>query len=347
MVSLVDERVFGDLPSFREQFGALGNPDTLAKLRSRLQSVCMRTLRRQVQPYISYTRRIPMVEPFTPSAEEQALHDRVADYLRRPSLNALPAGQRQLISLVLWKLLASSSYAIGGALDTMAQRLQDQLSAQPTGQEDASLAEQLDKDYESLDEIEEEWIEADGDAPGASKASLAEEIAELREFQRMATTIRDNARARPCSQPWAKPLPSWSAWAQSAKPSSSRNRAARKTICWACWSKAPTQAKPCSSTAPTAVNRPPRIYQAWLKRHAGTDRITGSRTADTRAALVEHFKESASIMIATEAGAEGINLQFCSLVINYDLPWNPSASNSALAAATATGNSTTWWWSTL
>ena len=66
-----------------------------------------------------------------------------------------------------------------------------------------------------------------------------------------------------------------------------------------------------------------RIYQAWLKRHAGTDRITGSRTADTRAALVDHFKESASIMIATEAGAEGINLQFCSLVINYDLPWNP------------------------
>ncbi len=28
-------------------------------------------------------------------------------------------------------------------------------------------------------------------------------------------------------------------------------------------------------------------------------------------------------MIATEAGAEGINLQFCALVVNYDLPWNP------------------------
>src|SRR5690606_18712894 len=45
--------------------------------------------------------------------------------------------------------------------------------------------------------------------------------------------------------------------------------------------------------------------------------------ADTRAALVEHFKERGKVMIATEAGAEGINLQFCSLVINYDLPWNP------------------------
>jgi hypothetical protein len=42
-----------------------------------------------------------------------------------------------------------------------------------------------------------------------------------------------------------------------------------------------------------------------------------------RQALVDYFKEEADIMIATEAAAEGINLQFCSLVINYDLPWNP------------------------
>ncbi len=71
LVSMVDERVFGDLPSFRDQFGALGNPDTVAKLRARMQHICMRTLRRQVQPYISYTRRIPMVEPFTPSQDEK------------------------------------------------------------------------------------------------------------------------------------------------------------------------------------------------------------------------------------------------------------------------------------
>jgi superfamily II DNA/RNA helicase len=68
-------------------------------------------------------------------------------------------------------------------------------------------------------------------------------------------------------------------------------------------------------------------YQNWIKRHGGTDRVTGSRTADTRAALVDYFREfngpNGSIMIATEAGAEGINLQFCSMVINYDLPWNP------------------------
>ena len=48
----------------------------------------------------------------------------MADYLRRPNLKALPEGQRQLISLVLWKLLASSTHAIAGALETMAKRLQ-------------------------------------------------------------------------------------------------------------------------------------------------------------------------------------------------------------------------------
>src|SRR5690606_31559156 len=65
------------------------------------------------------------------------------------------------------------------------------------------------------------------------------------------------------------------------------------------------------------------IYQEWLEKHQDDDQITGSKTADTRAALVEYFRNEASIMIATESAAEGINLQFCSLVVNYDLPWNP------------------------
>ncbi len=65
------------------------------------------------------------------------------------------------------------------------------------------------------------------------------------------------------------------------------------------------------------------IYQQWAEKYAGTDRVSGSPTADMRAALVDCFRDEASIMIATEAAAEGINLQFCNLVVNYDLPWNP------------------------
>ncbi len=66
-----------------------------------------------------------------------------------------------------------------------------------------------------------------------------------------------------------------------------------------------------------------RIFAEWLEKNKGTGRISGSRTADKRNALIEYFRDSAEIMIATESAAEGVNLQFCSLVINYDLPWNP------------------------
>lgn len=65
------------------------------------------------------------------------------------------------------------------------------------------------------------------------------------------------------------------------------------------------------------------IYKKWLEKHTGTEKVTGSKTADMRSALVDYFRDEATIMIATEAAAEGINLQFCSLVVNYDLPWNP------------------------
>lgn len=130
LVSMIDDRVFGDLDSFRAQFTQPNREQAFAALRSRIAPICKRTLRRQVQQYVPYTARRAIVEEFTPSNEERELSALVADYLRRPNLKALPDGQRQLISLVLWKLLASSTHAIAGALETMAKRLQGVLDAQ-------------------------------------------------------------------------------------------------------------------------------------------------------------------------------------------------------------------------
>ena len=65
------------------------------------------------------------------------------------------------------------------------------------------------------------------------------------------------------------------------------------------------------------------IYARWAAANRDTGRASGSRAVDVRAALIEHFRDEATILVATEAAAEGINLQFCSLVVNYDLPWNP------------------------
>jgi len=322
LVSLVDERVFGDLSSFRDQFGALGHADTFAKLRARLQTVCLRTLRRQVQPYISYTKRIPMVEQFSPSQDEQHLREQVAEYLRRPQLNALPSGQRQLISLVLWKLLASSSYAIGGALGTMAQRLEDSLTQTTSEKPAPALAESLDEDFESLDEIEEEWAEPE-EASATQLASVAEELAELREFQRLATHIRDNAKGQALLQALGKAFAELERLGANQKALIFTESRRTQDYLLGLLEQGPYAGQTVLFNGTNTSPQAQQIHAAWLRRHAGTDRITGSRTADTRAALVEHFRDSAKIMIATEAGAEGINLQFCSLVINYDLPWNP------------------------
>ncbi len=66
-----------------------------------------------------------------------------------------------------------------------------------------------------------------------------------------------------------------------------------------------------------------QVIDRWIEANAGSGRVTGSRSVDSRTALIEYFRDHATLMIATEAAAEGVNLQFCSLVINYDLPWNP------------------------
>lgn len=322
LVSIIDERVFGDLDSFRQQFATINQEDTFRRLRSRIAPLCKRTLRRQVAHTIAYTKRIPIVQEFRPSDDEQALRALVADYLLRPDLKALPNSQRQLITLVLWKLLASSTHAIGGALGTMATRLENLLKKSETA---TNLVEVLDEDYEALDEEAEEWEaeQADGQFDKNDQNIIHSEITELRRYEAMATNIRDNAKGLALLTALEK-----------AFAELSRLGAPRKALIF-------TESRRTQDYLLSLLKDTPygdgivlfngtnndkdaqRIYKAWMEKHAGSDRISGSKTADTRAGLVEYFRDHGKVMIATEAGAEGINLQFCSLVINYDLPWNP------------------------
>lgn len=323
LVSMIDDRVFGDVESFRSQFTQVSREQSFAALRNRIAPLCKRTLRRQVQQYVPYTARKAIVQEFTPTGEEQLLSSLVADYLRRPNLNALPDGQRQLISLVLWKLLASSTHAIAGALDTMANRLQKLLDE---SDDVPDLAEELDDDFEALDETADEWDEDNNPrepSSANSREAIRQEIAELRHFKALASNIRDNSKGQALLIALEK-----------AFAELDRLGAPKKAIIFT--ESKRTQTYLLSLLESTHYGegivlfngtnsdaRAQKVYKDWLKKHEGSDRISGSKTADTRAALVEHFKEKGTVMIATEAGAEGINLQFCSLVINYDLPWNP------------------------
>ena len=191
---IIDDHVFGDLKSFREQYTNLTQEQVFRSLKARLKPICHRTLRRQVTAYIPYTNRLPILEEFTPEASEDRLYELVSEYLRRPNLQALPSSQRSLMTLVLRKLLASSNFAIAGALTSISNRLE----AKPERAEPIeSLEEELDQDYEALDETAEEW----DDEPTApfsetDRAAIEAEIADLDNFARLATSIEHQRQGK-------------------------------------------------------------------------------------------------------------------------------------------------------
>lgn len=322
LVSIIDDQVFGDLKSFREQFLDLTQEQVFATLKRRLTPLCHRTLRRQVTAYVSYTKRLPIVEQFTPDESEDRLYDLVSEYLRRDNLKALPSGQRTLMTLVMRKLLASSSFAIAGALTTLANRLKATL-AKHTPQE--SLVAELNNDYEGLVETAEEWDPEDPEPllSPEDREALVREIADLEQFRDLATSITHNAKG----DALLKAL-------QVAFDKATELGGAKKAIIFTESRRTQLYLQRLLADSPwkdglvlfngsNTDEQSRALYADWRKRHEGSDRVTGSKTADMRSALVDYFQNQGQIMIATEAGAEGINLQFCSLVVNYDLPWNP------------------------
>ena len=335
LVSIIDEYAFGDLHSYRARFARPGNDTDFFDLKERLKPLCKRTLRRQVLEYVKYTNRHALVQEFVPSADEQRLYDGVSTYLQRPTLYALPASQRQLVTLILRKLLASSSYAIAGTLDSMVRRLE--ATATATDIVDTLPDDVLDH-WEELDEVAEEWEEDNDTASSApavrltpeQRAELKHEMEELREFLTLARSIVKNAKGEVLLTALRRGFAA-AADAQRAQPAAVLQHKAliftesRRTQEYLFQLLEQTEFRGKVMRFNGTNNDPwsRGIYQRWLATHAGTDRVTASPSADMRAALVECFRDEATIMIATEAAAEGMNLQFCNLVVNYDLPWNP------------------------
>lgn len=327
LVSFIDDRVFGDLDSFKQQF-TQGNRDiALPQLKQRLDAICKRTLRKQVQPFVAYTARRAIVQDFNPTQEEQALSALVADYLRRPHLKALPDGQRQLISLVLWKLLASSSQAIAGVMQTMIARLEEQLENSAKAGEQYDLLDALDQDFETLNESADEADLSDEDLEAilspADKQAIRAEIDELRHFQELAQNIRQQSKGQALLQALEKAFSALDELGAEKKAIIFTESRRTQDYLSELLQDTPYGQGLVLFNGTNTDAKAQTIYKDWVKRYANTDRVTGSKTADMRAALVDYFREQGSVMIATEAGSEGINLQFCSLVINYDLPWNP------------------------
>lgn len=335
LVSIIDDYTFGDLKTYRSRFTRLSNANDFNDLKERLSPICKRTLRKQVLEYVKYTNRHAIVQEFVPSPEEQRLYDLVSEYLQQPTLYALPASQRSLMTLILRKLLASSTYAISDTLRGLAFKLE---TAAAQAEKVDAPPEQLADNWEEIDELADEWepdeeSAGEPDRPQYTPEQLAEmrqEMAKLRQFHVLARSIAKNSKGEVLLTALRRGF----AAAAQAKQGHAGTALQQKALVFT--ESRRTQEYLFRILEQTefagkvmvfnGTNTDPKskaIYQAWLAKHAGTDRISGSPAADMRAALVDCFRDEAAIMIATEAAAEGINLQFCNLVVNYDLPWNP------------------------
>ena len=324
--TLIDEHLFGDLNAFRSQYVSAGGD--LDGLRQRLSGFCRRTLRNQVTEYIRYTERRAITRPFRPTDDEHQLYEAVSAFLLRPNSYAIPHRQRHLTELILRKLLASSSLAIAGTLETMKARLEALRDEKI--QDDPDFAEQLvtDEDIEGdlLDEILEiDPAEGDGNTSQLTidRSQLKEEIDLLAQLVGWARNIGTDTKTRSLLSALEIGFEQMATTGAQRKAliftESRRTQAYLIEYLEANGYAGQVVQFSGTNNSPEAT----AIYQHWLTANQDTGRIAGSRDIDIRTALIEHFRDQASIMIATEAASEGVNIQFCSLVINYDLPWNP------------------------
>ena len=348
LVSIIDDHVFGDLKSFKANYARVSREQDINEnepglvdakqemftdLRNRLKPLCTRTLRRQVLEYIKFTKRIALTEDYVPTEQEIELYNGMSGYLQRPKLYALPASQRQLITMVLRKLLASSSFAIASTLDGLAYKLKkllDDADKQKVAKETG--IEGLEQNYENFDELADEWSDQEDDEEEVEKevvyteadiALMKKEKADLEKFRDLAKKIWKNSKGDALIIALKKGFEMTAELGAQKKAIIFTESTITQAYLVRLLSDHGYTGKIVLFNGTNKDDKSKEVYQEWLSKNKYTDKITGSKTADLRAALVEYFKKEAEIMIATEAGAEGVNLQFCSLIINYDLPWNP------------------------
>lgn len=326
LVSIIDDFTFGDLNSFKNQFLRIDNESIFDELKSRLKPICIRTLRRQVLEYIKFTNRIPITQEFYPSPEEQKLYDLVSEYLQNNKLYALPASQRQLMTLILRKLLASSTYAISGTLEALYKKL-DTIINKNNLKEDR-FEQNISENFEEYDELKDEWDDEDEimDEKKYTKEEIEEiklERNELNEFFKLACSINKNSKGEKLLTALTRGFADAENLGANRKAIIFTESTRTQNYLYNLLQQTEFKDKLILFNGSNNDDKSREVYRKWLLKNEGTDKISGSKTADIRASITDYFRDEAEIMIATEAAAEGVNLQFCSLVVNYDLPWNP------------------------
>jgi len=346
IASFIDDKLLGSPYSFKTKFiQPIKDQSEFAKLRLEelrklirgeekddpmsISGIITRTLRKQVLEYVQFTDRTSMTFDFTPTDEEVELYEKVSAYLQRPDVAAITATQRNLMVLVYRKLLASSSFAIAGTLKKLSENLKNELQLRKKEATVEELNPESTADEGLLEEFEESELEGIEQNQKKEKQrvdstfsdeDIEKEIEELEEYYSLAVRIKENTKGKELidallqlfkqakEKKWPEKAVVFTESTRTQEYLSKLLKKARITF-----------------TEFNGSNNSPEAREAFnrWKKEFPESASQGSFNANVRQALIHDFKKSTQVLLTTEAGAEGLNLQFCNIVINYDLPWNP------------------------
>lgn len=317
LVSFIDPRIFGSERVFNKRF--IEGQD-YTELKTELSPVLYRTLRRDVGRYMDFKKRECRTVDFQLSPDEVELYMRVNNFLKRNVLYSIPTANRGLIVLVIRKLLASSSYALIETFEVLKKRLEKLYE----GTKSAKAQDGFDLFWEYVeDEIDESGFEEEEDEDTAyQKQRIQDEIDEVDSIIDVASRIKTNAKIK------ALKVAIHTAFLYQGS-----GNIPQKVIVF-------TESKRTQKYIATELRKDgfdeedillfngdfddamtKEIYRTWQVKNFGKKNY--GRSVEYKHAIVDYFKEHAKILVVTDAGSEGLNLQFCNAVINYDLPWNP------------------------
>lgn len=317
LVSFIDPRIFGTEKVFNKRY--IEGQD-YSDLKRELAPVLYRTLRKDVAKYMNFKKRTCKTVDFTLSQDEIELYQRVNDFLKREILYSIPTSNRSLIILVIRKLLASSSFALIETFEILKNRLVKLYE----GSRSASAQEGFDLFWSFVeDEIDESGFEESEDEDTViQKQYIQAELDEVNVIIDVAKRITNNAK-----------ITALKTAIQVAFDYQKERGITQKVVVF-------TESKRTQKYIASELRKngfeeqeillfngdfndamTKEIYRTWQVKNYGN--VNYGRSVEYKHAIVDYFCNNAKILICTDTGSEGLNLQFCNTVINYDLPWNP------------------------
>ena len=317
LISFIDPRIFGSEKAFNKRF-VEGQDYT--ELKRELLPVLYRTLRRDVEKYMDFKKRTCKTVDFHLTAEETELYDLVNQFLKKENLYSILTSNRGLIILVIRKLLASSSYALIETFEVLKKRLEKLYQ----GTKSAKAVEGFDLFWDFVqDEIDEsDFEEKEDEDLTVKKQMIQEELDAVQKIIDTANRVNKNAKITALKTALSTALHYQEA-----------NGIPQKVVVF-------TESKRTQKYMAEELRKDGyqeedivlfngdfddamtnEIYRAWQVKNFGN--VNHGRSVEYKHAIVDYFKNHAKILIVTDAGSEGLNLQFCNTIINYDLPWNP------------------------